>query len=314
MQLNTSFSQKLPNLQLAWDSVSRGAMKTCPRYYKYTIIDGYAGTEENVHFVFGIGFHTALELYDRKIASGLTHHQALIDTVRYILSYTWNFGRQRPWLSLEPTKTRLTLIRSVIWYLDQFKDDALKTYIQSDGTPAVELSFHYECGINSITHEPYLLCGHLDRVVEWNDHLWIVDSKTTKQTLGKDTEKFFEKFEPDDQMSGYYFGGTIIFDRKIKGIIINAAQTAVNFTKFQRGETTRSPEKLNEWIEDTELLFREAEMYAQKNRWPKREKSCNNYGGCTFRLVCSSEPKQRQKLLDNFYTKRIWDPMITREI
>lgn len=313
--INTSFSQILPNLQLAWDSVSRGAAKTCWRYYEYTIKEGYTTKLENIHFVFGIGFHSALELYDHKKAEGKTHKQALIEAVRFTAAYTWDFKRRRPWLSDEPTKNRETLIRAVIWYLIQFEDDPLETMILKNGKPAVELSFHYNSQIYSCTDEPYLLTGHLDRAVNWGNKPWIVDRKTTKTSFtGKGTERFFDKFSPDDQMSGYYFGGNIIFEEPLGGIIIDAAQTAVTFTKFQRGYTNRTPSQLNEWYFELNYLFKQAETYAKDNYYPMNEKSCDKYGGCPFRMICSESPEMRQELLDKFYTKRIWDPLKTREI
>lgn len=311
---NSSFSQILPTLQLAWDSVSRGALKTCPRYYEYTIIQGYQTRAENIHFTFGIGVHSAKELYRRLITQGQSHDQALIETIRFLLAYTWDETRNRPWSSTEPTKTRSTLIRYVIWYLDQFQDDSLETVILKDNKPAVELSFHYDCGLKSITNEPILLCGHLDELVSWNDKFWIVDCKTTKQTLQKNAEEFFAKFSPDDQMSGYYFAGRVIFDKPISGIIIDAGQTAVTFAKFQRGFTYRTPTQLDEWFVNFEHWLRQAETYAQNKFWPMNEKSCNQYGGCPFRGVCSTSPELRQNLLDKLYTKRVWDPMISREV
>ncbi len=314
LPLNTSFSKILPNLQLAWDSVSRGAFKTCPKYYEYVIINGYASKRENVHFIFGIGFHSALELYDRHKAEGKSHLESLHLAVRYTIQYNWDFKRSRPWISDEPTKTRETLIRAVIWYLIQFEDDPLETMILKDGKPAVELTFHYNSHLNSCTDEPYILCGHLDRVVNWNSKPWIVDRKTTKLSLLKDTEKFFEKFSPDDQMSGYYFGGKIIFDEPISGIIIDAGQTAVTFTKFQRGFTHRSQSQLNEWYEDLSYMFKQAEHYAKNNHYPMNDKACGNYGGCPMRPICSEPPEMRQELLNAFFIKRVWDPLVSREI
>jgi hypothetical protein len=313
---NTSFSTILPNLQIAWDSVSRGAFKTCPRFYQYVIINGYTSRLENIHFFFGIGFHSALELYDRKRAEGKTHKQSLFDAIRFIISYTYDFNRKRPWLSDEPTKNRETLIRAIIWYLIQFEDDPLETMILSDKSPAVELSFHYPSGIvTSTTKEEILFTGHLDRVVNWNDKPWIVDRKTTKLSLTqKGNEKFFQKFSPDDQMSGYYFGGTIIFDQPIGGIIIDAGQTAATFTKFQRGFTNRSRSQLYEWYIDITYMIKSAETYAQNNYYPMNDKSCDKFGGCPFRPVCSEPPEMREELLEKFYTRRIWDPLITREV
>ena len=43
-------------------------------------------------------------------------------------------------------KNRETLISLVVDYLDHFGIDPAETYIKSDGTPAVELSFRFELG------------------------------------------------------------------------------------------------------------------------------------------------------------------------
>ena len=37
------------NIQFAWDSTSLGLLKTCPRLYYYTIIEGYAPRGESIH-------------------------------------------------------------------------------------------------------------------------------------------------------------------------------------------------------------------------------------------------------------------------
>lgn len=312
---NTSFSKKKENLQLAWDSVSRGALLTCPRYYQLTIIEGYSTKSENIHFVFGIGTHGAYEIYHREKADNKTHHQALISAVRYVLSYTYDFQRKRPWISSEPTKTRETLIRTVIWYLENFKDDVLKTFIKADGTPAVELSFHYPTGqLTKTTQEPFTFCGHLDRFATWDEDYYITDTKTTKTSLTKDTETFFRRYLLDDQMSGYYFSGKIIFDKPIKGLIIDACQTAVNFSRFQRGETYRTKSQLDEWYDNTHYWLEQNETYVLNNFWPMNLKSCNNYGGCPFLGVCGEPPELRDKILQDFFIKRVWDPLITREV
>lgn len=315
---NTAFSTLMPGLQLAWDSVSRGALKTCPRYYYYTIILGYQTKSENIHFIFGIGFHSSIELYHREKVKGKDHPAALISATRFAIEYTWDSKRNRPWISDEPTKTRQTLIRSVIWYLEQFKDDVYKVVEieDKDGniSPAVELSFHYDSGLISLTDEPYIHCGHLDRFVQKDDRYYIPDVKTTKFSLTKNTQDFFNKYSPDDQMTGYYAAGNVIFQHKIDSIIIDAGQTAVNFSRFQRGFIYRTPEQLNEWLIDLDFKFKENEIYVKENYWPMNDKSCNMWGGCPFRLVCSETPSMRQNLLDNFFIKRIWDPLITREV
>ena len=59
------------HIQYAWDSTSLGYLKTCPRLYQYTMIDGWGTTAESIHLRFGIELHKALEDYERSIAAGI---------------------------------------------------------------------------------------------------------------------------------------------------------------------------------------------------------------------------------------------------
>ena len=236
---NTSFSKIEPKLQIAWDSTSFGALDKCPRFYQYSIIEGYVPTGENDHIKFGWLLHATCELYDKEIAETLNHDAALLKAIRFALIETWDFERARPWTSEEPTKNRNTLLRSIIWYLDRFKDDHMKTHILQNGKPAVEYSFRFALGLESFTHEEYQLCGHIDKVVEWNDGGWIRDIKTSKYDLDSN---FFRQFLPDNQVSIYQIAGQVTFHMNIDGFIIDGIQVLVNGTRFRRQPIPTSPE------------------------------------------------------------------------
>lgn len=323
--VNSSFSAKLPSLQLFWDSTSLSALKVCPRYYYYIIVQGLVPRGTSAHLIFGLEFHAALELYDRERAAGLGHRDALLSTVRSAMARTWNARLHRPWTSDEPAKTRETLIRSIVWYLDQFEDDHLRTVILATGQPAVELSFRFEAGFASLsTEEEFWLCGHLDRLVTEGDSdiEWIVDRKTTKSGLG---EEYFARYSPDCQMSLYALAGSVIRNKPVRGIIIDACQVLVSGSRFQRGFVQRTPAQHAEWLEETRAWLLQAELYAQHKVWPMNDKACNMYssynsdldswrGGCPFKPVCGSSPEVRPTLLKGLYDHRPWDPRQTREV
>lgn len=311
--VNNSFSIEVPSLQFAWDSTSLGAFKTCPQYYKYSIIDGYSSKHENVHLTFGIAMHSALETYDRERALGADHEEATRCAVRRALRDTWRFDVKRPWQSDDSQKNRLTLVRSVVWYLAQYEFDPAKTIILSNGKPAVELSFRFDLELEShISSDTYLLCGHLDKMVELEDKIWTLDRKTSKQMLD---DKYFDKYSPDNQMSLYDVAGNLIYqDRNISGLIIDAMQVGASFTRFKRGKVYRSKTQKEEWLKDTVYFIRQAERYALDNYYPKNDKACTMYGGCPFRLVCSASPESRAPLLNGLFTRRTWDPLVTREV
>jgi hypothetical protein len=310
--VNSSFSTIEPRLQIAHDSTSIKAGMKCWRYYEYSILHGYGlSGPENDHLVFGTIFHAATELYDRLTARGADHQSAVRGAIRYTLAATWDFELGRPWVSQEPTKSRDTLLRTVILYLDKYKDSHLETLILANGKPAVEHHFHIDIEIQSPTGEDYILVGHLDKAVMFGDSVKIIDKKTTKAALD---DHYFKQFSPDIQMSLYTFAGKIIFSSEIDGIMIDAAQILVNGSRFVRQPITRSDGELDEFFRDFQIYAKELERNISDNYWPKRETSCG-FGRyrCAFSPVCSSDPAVRQEILDRFYTKRkAWDPKVPR--
>lgn len=345
-------------VQFAWDSTSLGWLKTCPRLYQYQMIEGWRAKGHGVHIVFGQHYHAALELYDKarigqiQAYEGnepiegepgpLDHENALRLVVHSVLQWTWeeydDFTAEGhrpsgPWPSDHPAKNRFTLVRSVIWYLDQFKDDPASTLILANGKPAVELSFRMELDwgpkitfmgldpsmpfgasekaveIKQDSGQPYILCGHLDRVVEYGGQKYVMDRKTTGSSP---TPHYFDGFAPDNQMSIYTLAARVQFSTPVAGVIIDAAQIAVGFTRFQRGFTYRTETQLEEFLADTRFWFAQAEGFAERGHWPMNDKSCGMYGGCTFRKICSKSPEVRERFLESDFERRPWNPLESR--
>jgi hypothetical protein len=308
LSLNSSFSAKLPGLQLAWDSTSLKKLKTCPRLYQFSMVIGYNTLSENIHLVFGRIYHSALEFYDHAKCRGADHEEAMLMAVKVALTQSWDTTKNRPWYSDDPNKNRLTLVRSVVWYIDRFKDDNLKTIILDNGKPAVELSFQFEAeGIeNTLTSEPFVLCGHLDRLVEFEGDVFIADRKTTKSTLN---EQYFDSFTPDVQFSLYPIAGKIVYKQQAKGIIVDAAQIAVTFTRFERQFVPRTDSTLQAWYKDLSYWLGLAQYFAANDYWPINDQACFR---CAFRPICSKPPEVQAEWLKNSFPKQIWNPLKVR--
>ncbi|HEX4500600.1 MAG TPA: PD-(D/E)XK nuclease family protein [Scandinavium sp.] len=288
------------NIQFAWDSTSLGWLKDCPRKYFYHQIEGWRAKSENVALTFGQFYHQALELWDRLLIDGVDKTHALREVIGITLvnSYGWN--------SDDTKRNRETLIRSIVWYLDEFATDPLKTVTLENGKPAVELSFRMELDWGPPGGPPYLLCGHLDRIVEFGGGQYVTDRKTTSHTIGSD---YFGRFDLDNQMSLYTIAANVVFHTPVKGIIIDGAQIAVGFTRFARGMTYRTPAQTQEWLNDLIFWLRQAETYAAANYWPMNERSCML---CSFKRVCSQDPSVRQMFLESDFERRPWNPLEIR--
>lgn len=337
-------------VQIVWDTVSTGALKKCPRYYQLAIREGWNPKGTNPHLLFGLVCHSALEVYEKARFAGTTHEESVYEAVRHALHRTGEYKKAAqclnpkcgafrdfiedvpegslfcyhcngssfrnyenkfvPWMSDDKNKNRYTLVRTVVWYLDHYAESAEETVVMEDGSPAVEVWFRIELPIKSPSGKKYFLTGHIDKLVRYNGGLWFRDLKTTKSTLYSD---YFDRYSPDNQMSQYNLGGQVVLDEPLMGGIIDAAQIAINFTKFQRGFVDRTKAQTEEWLGDIQHWIKLAEHYASEDYWPMNDTACGHYGGCEFRGICNKDPSIREQFLKSHFEKRPWNPLEKRE-
>lgn len=322
-------------IQFAFDATTIKLVEECHYKYKLRILDKWIPKRRSVHLLFGGWFATALEHYYKFRAEGIASNAALCAVVREALILTWEYdfaelsvgvvppddlpkietvdgkiqhaipGTGKPWESDHPVKTRENLIRTIIWYVDEFENDASVQVVRlADGRAAVEHSFALPVDNNLV------FCGHIDRLVEYGGDKYVMDQKTSQNTIGP---MFFNQFTPDTQISMYSFAGKVIYNTPVKGVIIDGVQIAVGFTRFLRGFAFRSASQLDEWYENTLRLIEEVQENTRRGHFPQRTTSCNLYGGCEFRSVCSRSPEVRKNFLEaDFVQAPQWNPLEVR--
>jgi hypothetical protein len=308
---NKSFQD---GVQYVWDATSITLADTCLRKYQLKMIEGWTYPQRSVHLIFGGLYATALEHYYKHRASGLSSQESLILVVQEALYNSWNYEVDEHGQPIPDTgapiefahnaKTRENLIRTIVWYVDQFEDESIEVVHLATGKPAVELSFTLpvDSGI--------FFAGHIDRLVEYSGDKYVMDQKTTGGTI---TSNYFDGFNPDIQMSMYTFAGRMIYNIPVKGVIIDAAQINVGFTRFERGFTFRSDSQLDEWYAEVLGTIERTQAATRRGFFPKNTTACGNYGGCEFRRVCSRSPEVRKNFLAaDFVRGPTWDPLDRR--
>ncbi len=279
--------------QVYWNHSSLGPAKRCPRLYYYTVIEGWRAKSSSDDITFGWHYAKALEMYHKWRAQGASHKDATENVVFSTLADTID------WKSEHNIKGRETLIRSIVWYLDQYENDPCETVVLSNGAPAVEVTFEFQLD-NEI-----MLCGHLDRIVRYGNDYYVQDQKTTGASLGG---YYFKRFSPDDQMSLYTIAAEIIWKQPVKGVMIDAAQIAVGFTRFERGFTFRTAAQSEKWLTDAKYWI-ERTWEAGEAGWPLNDAACMMYGGCPFREVCSKDPSVQRQYLETLFERKPPNPL-----
>lgn len=230
---------------------------------------------------------------------------------------------QRRWVADDTTKDRYSLIRLVVWYCEEQPErleDGPHPWAFPDGTPAVELSFRMPLPFHSpwaptwsdtightATSEPYLLCGHLDSIMEFGSEKFISDNKTTKHAL---TAKFYAGYNPAVQMDVYDLAGSILYEGlNIKGVMIEGAQILKEGARFGIGVIYRNEEQREEFLEELGWWLKQAERYALDNYWPMNRSACYL---CDFKGICSKSPNKREIYLEAGFVKKFWNPLEER--
>lgn len=304
------WSPTIPNFPLFWDSTMLGLLKECPKKFHYQIILGFQPKGLNVHLYFGQLFHAGLERYEHARAAGQDHDAATLAMVKWTMEASGlrdEDGTWTPWESGDPIKNRYTLVRSLVWRVEDRLASPLATVILANGKPAVELSFRFHAF--DLGSEPITFCGHLDRLVHFEAANWVEDHKTTKGALDA---RFFASFTPHNQFSLYTIAGRVVLGDKCQGVMVAGVQVGVGFTRSAVRSVPRPAPVLDEWLADAQWWITQARSMALANHWPMNDKSCGNYFGCAFAKVCGVSPHHRPSWLKMDFDPWTWNPLILR--
>jgi hypothetical protein len=322
-------SQFLPgtSVQYAWDSVSLTSILACPRRYKYQIVDGLVSRSPNfaIALVFGILLHKGLEFYELAKADGADHDAALHTMVSRVLALPATAtlptdedveemkeeakaaADEDDGITLRNSKvrTRYYLIRALVWYVEHYKDDPLQTLCLPSGKPAVEVSFRLPIEMPEFNH-PLLLCGHIDRVVDYNGSLYVTDYKSTKSI----SRQFFASYLLSHQLTGYTIAGSSLFEQPVRGAIVDGIALQVGGVKLGRAPSQRTPGQVGEYFQTLALAQRLAHSFAETGYYPMNTASCYF---CEFKEICAQPPEYRDKYLNlHFERRRGWNPLENR--
>lgn len=218
---------------------------------------------------------------------------------------------KRNFVPESPAKNRQSLLRLLIWYIDEQPEDlndGLRPYVFPDGTAAVELSFRIALPWNSPYGDQYLLTGHNDYLGQFGDEIWTVDNKTTTKSL---TTKFWEGYSPHYQIDTYDLTAALAYPNlPIRGVMLDAAQVQVNGARFGRHPFYKTEAQREEHLQMIQYWIKQAEYFAEAGLYPMNKRNC---WLCPFKNVCNKDPEQRERYLSDAFTKReLWNPLTPR--
>jgi len=267
--------------------------KVCPRKYYYEVLLGGGKGEENPHLRFGTLLHKAKAVFETNLARGADHDLALQGAFRFLLRETWDHELGKPGFATDPLKNRATLLRTFVWYADQYRGDPFETAMLPSGKPAVEVGFEFDSGVTGLAGEQITFVGTIDKIGRFNGKTYVGDVKTTSSARFATAQNY----TPDGQFSLYSVAAQVCFGFEPDGLILDGIVIGVNATEFHRAIVPRPAGVLEEWLRDQRVWLQRLTDAFATGEWPQNDAACGLYGGCRFRAICGADPKHREALL-----------------
>lgn len=297
--------------------------QTCPSKYDLRIRQGWTSRGRSAALGFGGALH-----------SGLAAWYKTQDLGAALLAIGEGWNDEVP---VDDWRTKEKCITTMIEYTKKYPNEAF-TVVGAPENPMIEVPFTIELG-RSIpfcgdwedrdgtkregcgymvagfdnTHCPK--CGQLlehieyggifDGLVEFSNNVYVLEHKSTS-VLGS---MYFHQFKPNNQVSGYIWGGQELSGKKVNGAIVNAIGIyKTGATKFEREPTARSEVAIAEWKKNVQTTCAEIRFHERHGFWPLRTMACTLYGLCEYHSVHVLEHEtERVKRLENDYIIDKWD-------
>ena len=298
------------------DNTQLSAFMRCPRYYYYAHVEHLAPARLPEPLGFGLALARGQEVWHAERARGAEFLPALRKAIREACIVArdpeWapeDADDASPWLFSSYTRSLETLLRTLVWYADRYREDAFRVLVAPHtNKPAVELSF-------SLDLSPSLVfCGHMDRVGEFGGSVLVGECKHTTGNIGA---FYFGSFQHDAQTTGYVWAAKALGLPAV-GVVLDASQVAVSFSRFHRDLIHKSEAQLQSWYDTIQIVAQEIQTRLESTPYTmhafrKNYSACYARGPCPYLPLCSapSEDIRRAEIATSF-TPRHWDPLQIR--
>lgn len=286
--------------QTVYDPSSIAAAMACRQSYKYNVRDKLTRIKTDPRMAmprsWGTFWHAGIEKYETLIFEGASPEDAIQEGM-IVAAREYKAMPLRNEPSDESARNLDTLMRALVWYYLKYKDDKLKTLMLPNGKPALETRFEVP-----LPGTKWRISGRIDRVVvDDMGYIYPMDHKTTIKTIDEERpDEFFQMYNPNVQFPTYYWGLRSFLGTNVRGVIVNACQTAVRFTRYGRYLIQYTETQLDEYMAEFIKLFEQLD----RGDFGRNPSSCDMYGGCQYRPLCSVPPEVRATIIDEQYLVR----------
>lgn len=277
-------------MQQIWDQSSL-MTAVCPQKYKYSKIDGWRSKYDSEAAAFGTFAHECFEYYDTA-----TLHGGVTEGVEAAFNHALENGEFLN--ELQTSQYHLPcLLRAIVWYGEQFKNDMFTTAVDNNGKPLIEVRFE----VPIPGREDRRFSGRIDKIIQDGDEFILVDRKFTKKQLNR---YYFDQYSPSIQLSSYVWALRNVLQLPVSKAMIEAHQIGVTLARCERRIFPIPEDRATEFGEELDVMALSIDRAHETGRWNRDLRMCGMFGGCEYRTVCNAPRRQELDELQQHFKQR----------
>ncbi len=269
-----------------FDYTSLSTFLRCRKRYYWRMVRDIVSKAPQTAPEFGKAIHKALDVWHR-----------LHDPVQTIAAFNTNFveNPQDEKRTLRVGEKLLTL------YMEKYAHEGFTIL-------ATELPFSI-----SIKDKGFNLIGRIDKIINWDGAIYVLDHKTTSR-LGYE---FFYKIKPNMQFDGYIWAARQLGYPTCSGIVLDALLVAkglltpaqlAKLTPLGRDVSTRTDKELDDYIKKICLIVEDIRACYASGVWYENTESCCDFISCPYRVICKEEETLHDKIAEMDFKTEVWSP------
>ena len=275
-----------------YDSTQLNDFRRCPEFFnnahvKGLVLDGGSGSNHSNPLAAGSAIHKGVEAW---FSSGCC---PIDDSLKAITAVKAAWGEDDLFL---PEKAK---------YTQGFLTAVMAGY--ADAWPRENDSFKV------LANERWMQSGNyggiIDRLVEFEDGVYVMDTKTTS---GWVNERYIESFQLSSQFRGYvWFAKQAGYDCQgayLDAIHLDTRYHKVKASDFVREKILFSEEQIGAWLEDraTTQVLVERHKQVKAPRWPQNDQRCFDWNRpCPYWRLCTAVIPENEM---DYYKEERWEP------
>lgn len=289
------------------DSTMLATFRSCPQKFFRQYIQHWKPKAESVHLVAGGAFAKGIEVARKAFfEEGASHLTAQSAGLKALIEHYGDFE-----CPPDSAKSLHRTAGALEFYFEQypFNQDGMDPVTFPDGRRGIEFSFAEPLPFSHpVTGDPILYTGRSDMVANFAGGIYVVDEKTTS-SLGASWPR---QWEMRAQFTGYLWALRQTGVEPAGAIVRGVSILKTKYDTMQ-AITYRSSYEIERWQEQTCRDLARMQRMWEEGWWDYAlDHACAEYGGCSMTQVCkSSDP---ETWLPSYFEKRVWDPLLRKEM